>query len=77
MIPVIYKQQITMTIGTDENIANLVTKRGAKHQVCNVDEVCIDHKHKVVTTPAYMLANTIGDTYLGIKKLIVTLATLI
>ena len=77
MIPVIYKQQITMTIGTDENIANLVTKRGAKHQICNVDEVCIDHQHKIVTTPAYMLANTIGDTYLGIKKLIVTLATLI
>jgi enhancing lycopene biosynthesis protein 2 len=71
MIPAIYEQKILMTIGSDQNVADLVTKRGALHHNCAVEEICIDEKHKIVSTPAYMLANTISEAYCGIHKLVV------
>ena len=43
---------------------------GAKHQVCAVDEICFDQKHKVVSTPAYMLGPSIAHVHRGIDKLV-------
>ena len=68
MIPKIYNEPINLTIGNDIGIASLLTKLGAIHHDCNVNEICIDEKHKIVTTPAYMLADNILDTYKGIAK---------
>ena len=70
MIPAIYGPGIELTIGNDKETADLLTKRGAKHFDCQVDEIHIDQVHKIVTTPAYMLAHNIGEAYLGIKKLV-------
>lgn len=69
MIPAIYDFPVNMTIGTDVDTANLVTKRGAIHHNCNVNEICTDEKYKIVSTPACMLANSIASAYSGISKL--------
>ena len=43
---------------------------GGKHVVCGVDEIAVDEKNKVVSTPAYMLGPTIAKVALGIEKLV-------
>lgn len=58
----------TVTIGNDEGTAAEITKTGAIHQACPVTELVIDRKHKIVSTPAYMLATNISEVYQGIDK---------
>ncbi len=70
MIPGIYGPGVELTIGNDVDTSELLTSLGAKHFDCNVDQIHIDTKHKIVTTPAYMLAQNILEAYTGIKKLV-------
>lgn len=49
--------------------AELVSTRGAIHHNRNAHEICVDHEHKIVSTPAYMLASSIVEAYSGINKL--------
>ncbi|MBI5483851.1 MAG: isoprenoid biosynthesis glyoxalase ElbB [Deltaproteobacteria bacterium] len=58
----------TVTIGNDAGTASEIEKTGAKHQDCPVTEFVVDAKNKLVTTPAYMLANRISEAYEGIDK---------
>lgn len=60
----------TLTIGTDVGTAVALEKMGAKHQSCPVREFVVDEKNKIVSTPAYMLANRISETAEGIEKLV-------
>lgn len=73
MIPAIYGAGIELTIGTEKDTAQLLESLGSKHFNCNVDEIHVDQTHKIVTTPAYMLANNIVEAYSGIKKLVDTI----
>jgi enhancing lycopene biosynthesis protein 2 len=59
-----------LTIGTDPETANHIESFGAEHISCPVDDVVIDADQKIVTTPAYMLANRIGEAAQGINKLV-------
>ena len=43
---------------------------GGEHIDCQVDEVHFDEKHKVLSTPAYMLAENITQAASGIEKLV-------
>ena len=70
MIPKIYTDKVTLTIGNDSDTANLINKLGGTHKNCKVDEICVDTTHKIVSTPAYMLANNILEAYSGIFKLV-------
>ena len=70
MIPKIYTDKINMTIGNDAGTSQLVEDLGAIHHNCQVDQICVDDVHKIVTTPAYMLADNILDAYTGINKLV-------
>lgn len=71
MIPKVFDNHIIeLTIGHDKDTKELLENLGAKHFECNVDEIHVDIKHKIVTTPAYMLANNILEAYTGIKKLV-------
>lgn len=63
-----YKPEIT--IGKDPGTAEAINKMGGKHRSCNVDEICVDEKNKIVTTPAYMLGPGIKDIAVGIEKLV-------
>ena len=59
-----------ITIGNDFDTAEAIEKMGGRHIVCAVDDVVVDSKNKIVTTPAYMLGPTISKVALGIEKLI-------
>ena len=66
-----------ITIGTDAGTASEIEKAGAIHQNCPVTEFVIDRKNKIVTTPAYMLANRISEAYEGITKCVKEVIALI
>lgn len=67
---VLGKFGITVTIGTDSATAAEIEKTGARHQNCSAEDICVDRIHKIVTTPAYMLANSICEINAGIGKLV-------
>lgn len=70
MLPKIYDEEVELTIGKDKELAHLLTELGAKHFACEVDQIHVDTQHKIVTTPAYMLAKNVAQAYTGIKKLV-------
>lgn len=47
-----------LTIGTDPETAQALEKMGARHHHAGPAEVCVDHHHRLVTTPCYM--NDVG-----------------
>ena len=61
---------VTVTIGNDADTAGYIEGFGAKHRVCAVDDIVVDADHKVVSTPAYMLAGSIKEAAAGIEKLV-------
>jgi enhancing lycopene biosynthesis protein 2 len=65
-----------LTIGNDPGTAEAIEKMGGKHIVATVDNIVIDGKNKIVTTPAYMLGPTISKVALGIEKLVAEVLTL-
>lgn len=58
----------TVTIGNDAGTAAEIDKTGAKHQECPVTGFVIDRKNKLVTSPAYMLAERISEVAEGIDN---------
>lgn len=61
---------VKTTIGNDADTAAAVNATGALHCECTVKETCIDREKKLVTTPAYMLAQSIAEANEGISKLV-------
>ena len=61
---------LRITIGTDLDTADVVEEMGAEHVPCPVDDIVVDEDNKVVTTPAYMLAEDIAQAATGIEKLV-------
>lgn len=59
-----------LTIGNDKGMADAIEKMGGKHVVCQVDEIAVDEKNRIVSAPAYMLGPTISRVGLGIEKLV-------
>ncbi|MDX3775512.1 isoprenoid biosynthesis glyoxalase ElbB [Chromatiaceae bacterium AAb-1] len=70
MIPLIYPEQVSLTIGTDADTAAAIEQMGARHINCRVQDIVIDHAARVVSTPAYMLAQSIAEASEGIAKLV-------
>ena len=66
-----------LTIGTDEGTAEALGKMGAEHILCPVSEFVIDHKNKLISSPAYMLAGSISEAAEGIEKTVKALIGLI
>jgi len=59
-----------LTIGSDEATAGVINQMGAQHCPCAVTDMVVDEKHKIVTTPAYMLGRGPAEVYQGIRKLV-------
>ncbi len=59
-----------MTIGTDASTAGALRAMGAENQPASVTEIVVDQKNKLVTTPAYMLGQSIAPVAEGIEKLV-------
>lgn len=66
----IYGPGVTCTIGNDADTAAAMNKMGATHADCGVTDIVEDKARKLVSTPAYMLAQTISEAASGINKLV-------
>ena len=67
---VLGKYGIKVTIGNDKTIAKAIEETGATHIDTTVTEACVDEKNKVVTTSAYMLANSIKEVSKGAQAMV-------
>lgn len=70
MLPKIFNFPLRITIGTDIDTAEILEEMGAEHVPCPVDDIVVDEENKVVTTPAWMLAQNIAEAADGIEKLV-------
>jgi enhancing lycopene biosynthesis protein 2 len=66
----IYGPGVTCTIGNDADTATALNKMGATHEDCAVSDIVEDKARKLVSTPAYMLAQSISEAASGINKLV-------
>ncbi len=64
------EEGVKLTIGTDEGTAKVLESLGAVHENHTPEEICVDQEHKVVTTPAYMLAQGPAQVWAGIERLV-------
>jgi enhancing lycopene biosynthesis protein 2 len=65
-----------LTIGTDQDTAKALESMGAKHVACPVTEHVVDREKKLITSPAYMLAQNISEVAEGIDKTVAALIDL-
>lgn len=70
-------KNVELTIGTDKNTGSVLEAMGAKHINKKVDEIVIDEKNLIVSTPAYMLGKSPKEVEVGITKLVKAIAKLI
>ncbi|MEQ1974324.1 isoprenoid biosynthesis glyoxalase ElbB [Xenorhabdus sp. SGI240] len=70
MVSKILGKPIKVTIGNDPETAAQIARMGGVHVECPVDDIVIDFENKIVTTPAYMLAESLAQAEKGIDKLV-------
>ncbi|AYA42027.1 isoprenoid biosynthesis glyoxalase ElbB [Xenorhabdus nematophila] len=70
MVPKMLGKPIKVTIGNDPETAAQIAQMGGIHVECPVDDIVVDFENKIVTTPAYMLAESLSQAEKGIDKLI-------
>lgn len=68
LIAKIYGPGVLVTIGNDLETAAALESMGNQHENCAVTACVADQAHKVVTTPAYMLAKNISEVQAGIDQ---------
>ena len=71
------KVNVNLTIGTDEGTASTIEEMGSIHVSCAVQDFVVDRENKIVSTPAYMLANQISEAADGIEKLVQEVLSLV
>jgi len=59
-----------ITIGNDPDTASTLEKMGARHKEAVTDEIVVDARNKIVSTPCYMTARSIGEVGAGVEKLV-------
>lgn len=67
----------SLTIGTDAGTAGALQAMGATHVTCPVTEFVVDEKHKLISSPAYMLAGRISEAATGIEKTVKALVAML
>ena len=68
---------VKLTIGEDQGTAEAVEKMGATHVKTSHGEVVIDEKHKLVTTPCYMLDANIAQIGEGAENVVKALLNMV
>jgi enhancing lycopene biosynthesis protein 2 len=63
-------EKVKVTIGNDRDTAAAIESWGARHVDCKVEEIAVDERLEIVTTPAYMLGPWIAPVAAGIDKLV-------
>ncbi len=77
LAPKLYPAGIQITIGNDKATAEILEKLGARHIPCPATDCVVDKVHKLVSTPAYMLARSIKEVATGIDCLVKELSLLL
>jgi enhancing lycopene biosynthesis protein 2 len=62
--------KVKVTIGNDRDTAAAIESWGARHVDCRVEDVAVDERLEIVSTPAYMLGPWIAPVATGIDKLV-------
>ena len=70
---VLGKESPALTIGNDAGTAEALHAMGAKHVACPAAETVVDREHKLISSPAYMLAKRISEAADGIEKAVAVL----
>lgn len=71
---VLGRYEVELTLGSAGNQASGVAKGfGCKVRDCGPTDVCVDTEHKVLTTPAYMVATRISEIFEGAENLVAAL----
>lgn len=70
LLPKILGKGVSCTVGHDAATSGHVNSMGGIHISCHVDNIVVDHEHKVITTPAYMEAKRISEAERGISMLV-------
>ncbi|GAB2780364.1 isoprenoid biosynthesis glyoxalase ElbB [Halomonas shantousis] len=70
MVPRLFDEVVPVTVGQDAAVSGAISAMGGLHKSCAVDDIVVDREHKVVTTPAYMLAGRLSEAAAGIFKLV-------
>lgn len=65
-----------LTIGSDASTAAALERMGARHEDCRTRGIVVDREHRIVSTPAYMLAQSIGEAAEGIESLVAEILTM-
>ena len=59
-----------LTIGNDKETSGKIEIMGSRHQDCAANDFVFDAENKIVSTPAYMLGQSISEVAEGIEKTI-------
>lgn len=70
LVPRLFDDGIAVTVGNDPAVSGAISAMGGLHRSCGVEDIVVDIEHRVVTTPAYMLATRISEAAVGIFKLV-------
>ncbi|MGM0482103.1 MAG: isoprenoid biosynthesis glyoxalase ElbB [Pseudomonadota bacterium] len=70
LLPEIYGKGVKVTVGNDKDVADAIGTMGGQHIDCSVGDIVVDDQHRLVTTPAYMLAENPAEADAGIGKLV-------
>lgn len=70
-------RRVQVTIGNDPEVAAAIEAMGAVHVPCPVDRAVIDEDHRVVTAPAYMLAQNISAVAASAEAAVTAIAGLL
>ena len=68
LIGLIHPKGVKATIGNDKDTAEAKTLLGALHVNCDAENIVVDEEYKIISTPAYMLAQSISQASQGIEK---------
>lgn len=75
LVPMIFDKPIKVTIGNDKETSNHIEALGGIPVTADSAEDCVvDDNEKIVTTPAYMLAQSIAEASIGIEKLVLQMS---
>lgn len=77
LIPAIFGPGVRATLGAKGEDASAYVKMGGEHIECAVEHIVYDEKYKILSTPAYMLAQNIAQAHIGIDNLVNKMAELL
>ena len=66
-----------ITIGSDAQTVAAMEAMGARHKTAAFDEIVVDSENRIVTTPCYMVAQSIREVGAGIEKLVTKIIEMI